>query len=172
MAWNYHRDAQGRNVYQVNVNSPPHHHHNHIHGPNSANDYCMCNMHARNSVSLSSLSSLNLSTPSGSPSPPGGGIANQNMENSGPLMLSMQYSNNNLSQQHQYSSHQHGLRSRYNLKHNSSNHHKRNRRLSGTFIPEHHLITVPPSQTAKNVSPISNPVEMFVPRKNNLEKLH
>ena len=35
MAWNYHRDAQGRNVYQVNVNSPPHHHHNHIHGPNS-----------------------------------------------------------------------------------------------------------------------------------------
>jgi hypothetical protein len=108
-------------------------------------------MHARNSVSLSSLSSLNLSTPSGSPSPPGGGIANQNMENSGPLMLSMQYSNNNLSQQHQYSSHQHGLRSRYNLKHNSSNHHKRNRRLSGTFIPEHHLITVPPSQTAKNI---------------------
>ena len=92
--------------------------------------------------------------------------------NSGPLMLSMQYSNNNLSQQHQYSSHQHGLRSRYNLKHNSSNHHKRNRRLSGTFIPEHHLITVPPSQTAKNVSPISNPVEMFVPRKNYLEKLH
>ena len=92
--------------------------------------------------------------------------------NSGPLMLSMQYSNNNLSQQHQYSSHQHGLRSRYNLKHNSSNHHKRNRRLSGTFIPEHHLITVPPSQTTKNVSPISNPVEMFVPRKNNLEKLH
>ena len=73
--------------------------------------------------------------------------------NSGPLMLSMQYSNNNLSQQHQYSSHQHGLRSRYNLKHNSSNHHKRNRRLSGTFIPEHHLITVPPSQTTKNVSP-------------------
>ena len=38
MAWNYHRDAQGRNVYQVNVNSPPHHHHNHIHGPNSGFD--------------------------------------------------------------------------------------------------------------------------------------
>ena len=39
MAWNYHRDAQGRNVYQVNVNSPQaHHHHNHIHGPNSGFD--------------------------------------------------------------------------------------------------------------------------------------
>ena len=71
-----------------------------------ASDYCMCNLHARNSVSLSSLSSLNLSTPSGSPSPPGGGLANcsnnqNNMENSvaaAPLMLSMQYSNSNLSQ--------------------------------------------------------------------------
>ena len=122
------------------------------------NDYCMCNLHARNSVSLSSLSSLNLSTPSGSPSPPGGGVGitanNQTLENQSPLMLSMQYSNNNLSQTHQYhhQHHQHhgqqNHRSRFNLKNNS----KRNRRLSGTFVPEHHLITVPQSQSAKNVS--------------------
>ena len=71
MTWNYHRDSQGRNVYQVNQ----HHHqvlnnHDHVQSPN---EYCMCNLHARNSVSLSSLSSLNLSTSSSaSPSPPGG----------------------------------------------------------------------------------------------------
>ena len=71
-------------------------------------------------------------------------------------------------QHNQYSSHPHqihGLRSRFNFVKNSNSstnivslqshqHSKRNRRLSGTFIPEHHLITLPPSQTtaSKNVS--------------------
>ena len=58
-------DAEGRNVYQVTEPNP--------------NEYCMCSLHhrrsqfARNSISMSSLSSLNLSstTPSESPSPPG-----------------------------------------------------------------------------------------------------
>ena len=122
--WNYHRDSQGRNVYQVNEpGSNPH-------------DYCMCSLHARNSMSLSSLSSLNLSSPS--PSPP-----------DGPLMLSMQYTNYvNTRKQPAVSvippsSNQN--RKSYN-RHKSSN---RSRRLSGTFIPEHHIISVPVKSKVK-----------------------
>ena len=121
--WNYHRDSQGRNVYQVNEpGSNPH-------------DYCMCSLHARNSMSLSSLSSLNLSSPS--PSPP-----------DGPLMLSMQYTNyvNTMKPAVSVippSSNQN--RKSYN-RHKSSN---RSRRLSGTFIPEHHIISVPVKSKVK-----------------------
>ena len=105
--WNYHRDSQGRNVYQVNEpGSNPH-------------DYCMCSLHARNSMSLSSLSSLNLSSPS--PSPP-----------DGPLMLSMQYAN--------YVNRPVMQKKSYHSRQKSSN---RSRRLSGTYGPDHHIISVP-----------------------------
>ena len=122
MSWNYHRDSQGRNVYQVNEPSP--------------HDYCMCSLHARNSVSLSSLSSLNLSSPS--PSPP-----------DGPLMLSMQYSGHyvhNRPTTHKKSS--------YNKSYKSSS--NRNRRLSGTFIPEHHIISMPVKSKVKSSIQIYN----------------
>ena len=109
--WNYHRDSQGRNVYQVNEpGSNPH-------------DYCMCSLHARNSMSLSSLSSLNLSSPS--PSPP-----------DGPLMLSMQYTN-------YVNSRPTVSNQKKSYHHNRQKSSNRSRRLSGTFIPEHHIISVP-----------------------------
>ena len=117
MSWNYHRDSQGRNVYQVNEPSP--------------HDYCMCSLHARNSVSLSSLSSLNLSSPS--PSPP-----------DGPLMLSMQYSGHYVN----HNSRPTVKKSSYNKSYKSSN---RNRRLSGTYIPEHHIISMPVKSKVKRV---------------------
>lgn len=122
MTWNYHRDSQGRNVYHVNENAP-----------NA--DYCMCNLHARNSISLSSLSSLNLSSPSSeSPSPPGHQSVMEihQPHHHGSLMLSMQYNNS-----------YHNTSSRRSSYFASKSQHKRNRRLSGTFIPEHHLIAMP-----------------------------
>ena len=64
-------------------------------------------------MSMSSLSSLNLSTPSGSPSPPVPSFQDH-------LMLSMQYSGNKKVKS--------GTKSR---------------RFSGTFIPEHHIIALP-----------------------------
>ena len=122
MIWTFLKDAEGRNVYQVTEPNP--------------NEYCMCSLHdsrlhhrksqfARNSISMSSLSSLNLSTPSESPSPPGIEI---NHGSSHHMMLSMQY----LNPRRPYK--------KPNFTNSKSN---RDRRFSGTFIPEHHVIAMP-----------------------------
>jgi hypothetical protein len=115
MSWNtasLHRDSHGRNIYQVSEPNPK--------------DYCMCSLHMdphggraiksaglglMASVSMSSLSSLNMSSSSGSPSPPGHlpsemtfshhnrqqrpppqRLSSEIIEAPASLMLSMQYS--------------------------------------------------------------------------------
>ena len=70
---------------------------------------------------MSSLSSLNLSTPSESPSPPG-----IEMGHGSHMMLSMQY-----------------LNPRRPYKKPNFTKSNRDRRFSGTFIPEHHVIAMP-----------------------------
>ena len=148
MNWNYHRDAQGRNVYHVNDQVSP-------------QEYCMCSVHARNSVSLSSLSSLNLSSSpsagsspsptSGGPPTPSPGIGGQtpieghhnyHHNHNGHLMLSMQYSHSN-GNLHHHSYHQRKyMKAHYHNQSGAIKNGGRNRRLSGTFLPEQ-LLAVP-----------------------------
>ena len=108
----------------------------------------MCSLHhrrsqfARNSISMSSLSSLNLSTPSESPSPPGIELGGSHM------MLSMQY----LNPRRPYKKPNFKSSNR-NLGEKCSNrdHKDRDRRFSGTFIPEHHMIAMPTLATTNKV---------------------